>query len=230
MKRLTALGVPVRPTYRGAPPAASPSLPGVTADVSKIETLEGALKDASAVVFASSGSASGSGKSVDYLGLGNVASECVRLKVPRLVVISSGAVTRPDSLGYKFTNMIGGIMEYKVKGEDLLKQIYAEADPKLSYTIVRPGGLQDGTGVGASKVSLNQGDSISGEIRREDVADVVAAAALSKSIPARVVFEVYETGKSSALEGRFKPTSGFERVGGNYEEMFKGLSAGDVKI
>ena len=75
-------------------------------DVTKIETLESALKGSKAVIFAASASKSG-GKAdaVDYKGLENVAKECVRLKVPRLVVISSGAITRPDSLGFKFTNV-----------------------------------------------------------------------------------------------------------------------------
>ena len=51
-------------------------------DVTKIETLEPALKGAKAVIFAASASRNG-GKAdqVDYQGVANVAKECVRLKV-----------------------------------------------------------------------------------------------------------------------------------------------------
>ena len=80
-------------------------------DVTKIDTLAPALTGARAVIFAASASKDG-GKAdaVDYKGVQNVAAECVRLKVPRLVVISSGAITRPNSLGFKITNLFGRIM------------------------------------------------------------------------------------------------------------------------
>jgi uncharacterized protein YbjT (DUF2867 family) len=68
--------------------------------VTRIETLESALSGASAVVFAASASSKGGKASqVDFIGVENVAKECIRLQIPRLVVISSGAITRPDSLG-----------------------------------------------------------------------------------------------------------------------------------
>jgi nucleoside-diphosphate-sugar epimerase len=225
----------VRPTFRGDPKPFKGDdkiLPGLTADVTKVETLEGAIKDASVVIFAASASSKGGkAKDVDYLGVANVARECVRLGVPRLVVISSGAVTRPDSLGYKITNLFGNIMEWKVKGEDLLKQIYDEAgNPSLSYVIVRPGGLQDGPAKGANEIAINQGDTISGEINRDDVAACVAAAATSKSIPKRVTFEIYGADSGGPLEGRFSGKSGYERKGASYEEMFVGLKEGNITI
>ena len=72
------------------------------------------------MIFAASASRKGGkAKEVDYIGVENVAKECVRLKVPKLVVISSGAITKPDSLGFKFTNVFGQIMEYKLKGRSL---------------------------------------------------------------------------------------------------------------
>ena len=69
---------------------------------------------AGAVIYAASGSKKGgSPHEVDNLGVVNAAKACVAAKVPRLVVISSTAVTRPNSLGYKFTDVYGKIMGEK---------------------------------------------------------------------------------------------------------------------
>lgn len=206
------------------------------ADVTKIDTLESVLKGASSVIFAASASRKGgNAEAVDYLGVSNVAKECVRLGVPRLVVISSGAITRPDSLGFKITNLFGNIMNFKLMGEKALKEAYDAANnDKLGYIIIRPGGLMDGNPVGPGKIELNQGDTISGEVNRSDVAECAVAAALSKTIPSRVVIEMYEAGKSGPLEGKFKSTSGYERsgpkLGKDYEILFEGLKSGEVLI
>ena len=169
-----------------------------------------------------------------YSGLANVAKECVRLKVPRLVVISSGAITRPDSLGFKITNLFGGIMDYKLKGENELKKVYAEAaasgDSSLSYVIIRPGGLGDGDAEGPGRIELNQGDTISGELARADVAQCTIAAALSKTIPNNVTFEMYQKDRRGPLQGKFSATSGYEQQGQNYDDMFKGLKSGEIII
>ena len=206
------------------------------ADVTRIESLESVLKGASSVIFACSASRKGgNAEQVDKIGVSNVARECVRLGVPRLVVISSGAITRPDSLGFKITNLFGNIMNFKLQGEKALQETYEAAkNDKLGYVIIRPGGLMDSNAVGAGQIELNQGDTISGEINRADVAECAVAAALSKTIPSRVVFEIYQAGKSGPLEGKFSTTSGYERngpkLGGDYEELFKGLSPGEVII
>lgn len=240
VKYLSTQGVAVRPTsYRISNSNAFEGLAGVESvaigDVTKIETLEPVLKGSKAVIFAASASSKG-GKAdkVDYLGVVNVANECVRLKVPRLVVISSGAVTRPDSLGFKITNLFGGIMDYKLKGEMGLKVAYANADPSVSYVIIRPGGLLDSVAVGPGNVELNQGDSISGEVNREDVAQAAAAAAISVSMPNAVTFEMNEAGRSAPLEGKFAKVSGYERnglvLGADYEKLFAGLKSGEVVV
>lgn len=166
IERLSRLGATSVPVYREVP-TSNPwrdfkniNEP-LAADVTKIETLEFAIQGSSVVVFAVSASRKG-GKAdiVDYLGVENVAKECVRLKIPKLIVISSAAVTKPDSLGFKFTNIFGRIMEYKLKGELALQQIYKNADSSLSFIIVRPGGLLDGNSVGAGKIMINQGKKI----------------------------------------------------------------------
>lgn len=237
---LSTQGVAVRPTsYRVGAENPFVGLAGVEipslGDVTKIETLEPALKDSKAVIFAASASNKG-GKAdkVDFEGVVNVANECIRLKVPRLVVISSGAVTRPDSFGFRITNLFGGIMDYKLKGENGLKAAYANADPSMSYVIIRPGGLLDSSAVGPGHIELNQGDSISGEVNREDVAQAAAAAAISTSMPKSVTFEMYAAGSGGPLEGKFSKTSGYERngetLGADYNKLFEGFKSGNVIV
>lgn len=107
-----------------------------------------------------------------------------------MLVVSSGAVSRPDSLGYKVstppvlgmdggadccpntlharplpqvTNIFGGIMGYKFQGEEALRKLYASSAPKgVSYTIVRPGGLSNDAGLGPSGIEVNQKDTVIG--------------------------------------------------------------------
>jgi len=148
--------------------------------------------------------------------------------VPKFIIISSGAVTKPDSLAYKFTNLFGKILDYKLLGENSVRRLYQSANnPAVSYTIIRPGGLGDGKAVGAIGIELNQKDTISGEVNREDVAEAVVAAVASKSLPVDVTFEIYQEDRKSVLEGKFPEKSGYERSGkllhGNYEEMFAEL-------
>ncbi|CAM9754408.1 unnamed protein product, partial [Ascophyllum nodosum] len=77
-------------------------------DVTKIDTLKQALAGCGAVLFCASASKKGgNAEAVDYHGAVNTAKACIELGVPRLIVISSGAVTKPDSLGYKVTNLFG---------------------------------------------------------------------------------------------------------------------------
>eukprot|EP01039_Chlorochromonas_danica_P002731 gene2731-2982_t len=228
-------GVPVRPTLRDTSKDTFSSLggsvlPTVYADVTKPESLSEAIAGASTVIFAASASKKGgNAQQVDFQGVSNVAKECVRLRIPRLVVISSGAVTKPNSLGFKITNLFGGIMEYKLQGEKAVETAYEGSG--LTYVIVRPGGLLDGAAQGPTKMELNQGDTISGEITRADLAQCVAAVATASSLPGSVIFEVYEAGKGGPLESSFPTKSGYEQRGNSYAEMLKNLKVvGDVKL
>lgn len=201
----------------------------IFADVKSVDSLITAVKGASTVIFAASASKKGGdAKAVDYLGVENIAKACVANKVPKLIIISSGAVTKPDSFGYKITNLFGRIMEYKAKGEESVRRIYGEAnDPTLSYIIVRPGGLTDGSAIGARGIELNQGDTIIGEVHRDDVAECVVAAALSPTIPHDITFELYSIESGSPLQDKFPRKSGKERSGnvldGSYDKMLEGL-------
>merc|ERR1719238_2550700 len=127
-------------------------------DVTKPETLQEALVGAGAVIVCSSASAKG-GKAdaVDCIGVENVAKACLSAQVERLILVSSLGVTRQNSLAYKMTNTLGNIMDWKEQGEERVRAAYKGQD-KLSYTIVRPGGLEQ-QAVGLDKVMLVQGDT-----------------------------------------------------------------------
>lgn len=230
---LVSKGYKVRPTYRevlkdsesGNELIEKP----VKADVKDVDNLINAVEGASVVIFAASASKKGGdAKAVDYLGVKNIAQACIQQKIPKLVIISSGAVTRPDSIGFKITNLFGRIMEYKLQGEDAVRELYSDASASdLSYVIVRPGGLNDGNAEGAGKIMINQGDTLIGDINRADVAECVVTAAISSTIPKDVTLEIYRIEGSGTLEGKFGPKSGYERSGaelGSFDKMLEGLT------
>eukprot|EP00285_Hemiselmis_virescens_P017833 CAMPEP_0173379284 /NCGR_PEP_ID=MMETSP1356-20130122/2296_1 /TAXON_ID=77927 ORGANISM="Hemiselmis virescens, Strain PCC157" /NCGR_SAMPLE_ID=MMETSP1356 /ASSEMBLY_ACC=CAM_ASM_000847 /LENGTH=382 /DNA_ID=CAMNT_0014332597 /DNA_START=83 /DNA_END=1231 /DNA_ORIENTATION=+ len=170
-------------------------------DVTKKETLPAALKNAGAVIFASSASKKGgNAEKVDCIGVENVAQACVDAGVSRLVVISSCCVTRPDSVGYKLTNLFGNIMDYKAQGEEKLREVYRK-QKGLSYTILRPGGLKDSNKkeYNLADAMLTQGDVVSSEIDRGVVAEV-AVAAIFQASAADTTIECFDKkGKLSLL-------------------------------
>ncbi|CAM9666110.1 unnamed protein product [Discosporangium mesarthrocarpum] len=206
-------------------------------DVTKIDTLLQALDGCGAVIFCASASKKGgTAEQVDYQGVVNTAKACLQLKTPRLVVVSSGAVTKPDSIGYKVTNIFGtdpsrplwypvpgtDIMTFKRKGEVELVEAYAGAPKGVSYTIIRPGGLTDGPLKDVSEIELNQGDTIGGTISRSNLAEVVVEAALSPDTE-NTAFEVFDGSTRGPLQKVFPTTSGYERKANNYPGLFKGL-------
>ena len=130
-----------------------------------------------AMIFAASASAKGNNAvDVDYQGVINAAQVCIQKNIPRLVIVSSGAVTRPNSAVYKLLNFVGnGIMEAKINGEDKVRELYAREEimnKGLGYTIVRPGGLTNEAATGPSFLEVNQGDDKSGRLSRADVAGI----------------------------------------------------------
>lgn len=151
VKALQARSVSVRACTRGGNFKGGNNLPGVESlicDVTDKSTIEPVVKGASAVIFAASASKEGGTPAVvDNEGLVSVAKACIDAKVKQLVIVSSGAVTKPDSPVFLFLNVFGKIMEEKIKGEDAVRAMYAagsSADQQgLSYTVVRPGGLTE---------------------------------------------------------------------------------------
>ncbi|CAN0446200.1 unnamed protein product, partial [Ectocarpus sp. 12 AP-2014] len=177
-------------TNKEGEPLAFTSTKGITietADVTVPSSLPGVIKGASAVIFASSASKQGgSAKAVDYEGKAFAenrefaAPACLEAKVPRLVVVSSGGVATPDSSIYKFLNLFGEIMSWKIQGEDQqLRSMYAAQDV-CHYTIVRPGGLTLDPPRGVTAIELNQGDTKSGRIARADVARICVESIYSR--------------------------------------------------
>lgn len=214
----------------------------VVADITKDdEALKSAIKSSKACVFAASASKEGgSPQQIDKNALIQIAKLCIELKVPRLVIISSGAVSKPFSPVYLFLNIFGGIMKAKIEGENEVRRLYSSDDAlskKLSYTIIRPGGLTEDGPRGVEAVELNQGDDRSGRISRWDVA-AVAVECISSKDAADVTLECYysdtsqplaNVGLSNILKRKTKTTervlTGRERRGRNWVELFKGLSS-----
>lgn len=196
------------------------------------------LSGAGAVIFAASASPNGgTPQEVDKAGLVAVARACIAASVPRLVVVSSGSVTKPLSPVYVFLNLFGGIMRAKIEGEDAVRQLYFQREG-CDYVVVRPGGLTEDEPRGVGAVELNQGDDKSGRIARADVAAVCVetAAAGGAGAAANATFECYwkdtakslnEVGLSNAMgstsDGGAKYVSGKERRGATWDELLRGL-------
>ena len=192
-----------------------------------------------AVIFAASASSKKDLKAseIDKDGVINAAKVCLELNVPRYVVVSSGTVTRPDSLVYQLLNTVGsGIMEAKIEGEDAVRALYKDPSvlhKRVGYTIIRPGGLTDDEPGPASLLELNQGDSKSGRLSRASVAELCITC-LDSADAFDTTFECYEKdtakpiesiGLSNILKLR-NPTnvmSGMERQGDSWEALFQGL-------
>ena len=223
--------------YTGAYASKSPK--SAVCDVTNPDTIQSALKGSRAVIFAASASkAGGTAAAVDNVGLVNVAKACIENKIPSLVIVSSGSVTKPDSPVYRFLNLFGNIMEEKIKGEDAVRELYKGIDiSRSTYTVIRPGGLTEEDLKGASFLELNQGDSKSGRISRADVAALCVEAAIFPNLAGGTTFECYDAdtakplqtvGFSNILKQRSKVgeevfVSGKERRGATFTDIFTGL-------
>lgn len=200
-KLLSDQGYYVRATTRSGRSLfneASPYLSYTAADVTKLDSVEMALKGASGVIFAASASGKKKGGEpayVDYLGCYNTAKACLDQNVSKLVVVSAATVTRPDSIGFKATNAFvkfvygDRIMDAKAAGEASVRDLYDQAG-RSGYAIVRPGGLNDKASVGPGKIHISQGDVYNAEISRNDVALVTVAALLKGTATDGVTFEL----------------------------------------
>lgn len=87
-------------------------------------------------------------------------------------------------------NTFGGrVMSYKLKGEDALRAAGAEID----YTIIRPGRLvpsEKNPQLKDSELAADQGDKITGQILREDVARIALFAAMNRESGNKSTFEL----------------------------------------
>lgn len=238
VQELLLRNIPVRATSRSGiydSTTESPILLSVACDVTKPATIEKAIQGSRAVIFAASASkAGGTPAQVDNEGLVNVAKACIAAKVPHLVIVSSGSVTKPASPVYKFLNLFGKIMEEKIKGEDAVRGLYTGVEG-ATYTVIRPGGLTEEPGRGVGALELNQGDTKSGRISRFDVASLCIESTFYPALTGGTTFECYDgdTGKSldnvgisNILKQNTDPAdfrTGNERTGDTWKDIFTGL-------
>ena len=204
-------------------------------DVKDAAAIEKGIQGCQGVIYAASASKKGgNAKLIDNLAVVAAGNACRKQNVGRYVVISSTATTRPKSLGYQFTNVFGGIMEEKRKGETGIQAMYNSGDNEPSYTILRPGGLEEpklNKVLGPSSLEISQGDTLAGIVSRADLAQVAVELALSNAINLKnTAVELYYTDSAQACEGRFKPllTNGVtpRLHGDTYQELLRGIRPG----
>ena len=151
-------------------------------DIKDPVALAESLVGCRAVIYAASASKQGgNAKAIDNDGVVAAGEACLQSKVPRYVVLSSTATTRPKSLGYIFTNVsVGGIMDEKRKGEQRLMGSY-RGSSSASYTIIRHGGCEEPKQTKVlrpSTLEVSQGDTLAGIVSRADLAAFTVELAL----------------------------------------------------
>jgi NAD(P)H-binding len=191
--------------------AAAALLTTMACDVTDPASLDAAIggtsqqKLAGVIYAASASKRGGTPQEVDRDGAIAAARACIAHDVPRFVLVSSGAVTRPDSSIYLILNSFGKIIEAKIAGEDAVRAMYAHEQVtgkdgnNLGYTVIRPGGLTLEPSVGVSSLELNQGDRISGRLPRADVAALCVESIYSE-YTLDTTFECYEASTAKPLE------------------------------
>ncbi|MDE0243958.1 MAG: SDR family oxidoreductase [Gammaproteobacteria bacterium] len=182
-------GYPVRAFVRSAEKAAE----RLGADV---EAVVGDLRDPASIAATLDGvnvviNAAGSGvpaaddnmpEHVDFEGARNLADAAAAAGVGHYVLVSSMGATQDD---HQLNRLFNNILIWKRKGEE------AVAASGIPYTIIRPGGLNDGPG-NEQTVIFEQGDlpGLEKAISRADVARVTVAAVKEEDARNKV-FEIY---------------------------------------
>ena len=241
-------GIPVRALTRSgswSPPAtdaADESTFAVDSELLSIQkcdardlvALEAGVAGCRGVIYAASASKKGgSAKAIDNEAVVATGDACLAKGVGRYVVISSTATTRPKSLGYLFTNVYQNIMAEKRLGELGVVSAYKDRDASQTYSIIRPGGLEEpklNAVLGPKSLELSQGDALAGIISRADLAEVAVEAALSRSKSLQnASFELYYESSAQPCEGRFKSllqNGDVARIhGDSYSELFSQLKS-----
>ena len=189
VKQLKAKGYPVRAFVRNAEKAAErlgPDVEAVVGDLRNPASIAATLDGVDVVI-----NAAGSGvpaaddnmpEHVDFEGARNLADAAAAAGVGHYVLVSSMGVTHDD---HQLNRLFNNILIWKRKGED------AVAASGIPYTIIRPGGLNDGPG-NEQTVIFEQGDNPEqGKIiSRADVARVCVAAVRDEEARNKV-FEIY---------------------------------------
>jgi hypothetical protein len=205
-------------------------------NVKDVNALTNSLRGCRGVIYAASASKQGGNpQDIDNVGVVEAANVCLAQQIPRYVVISSTATTRPRSMGYIFTNMlVNGVMTQKRLGEEGVREAYQKASGTSSYTIVRPGGLEEpkrNEVLGPSGLEISQGDVLAGIVSRADLAEVSVELAASTASNLRdTAIELYYTSSVVPVSGEFKSTldSGVapRLHGETYSRLFEGIRPG----
>ncbi|MXZ28645.1 MAG: SDR family oxidoreductase [Gammaproteobacteria bacterium] len=189
VQQLKAKGYPVRAFVRNAQKAADrlgPDIEAVVGDLRDPASIAATLDGVNVVV-----NAAGSGvpapddnmpEHVDFEGARNLADAAAAAGVGHYVLISSMGATQDD---HQLNRLFNNILIWKRKGEE------AVAASGIPYTIIRPGGLNDGPG-NEQTVIFEQGDlpGLEKAISRADVARVTVAAVKDDGARNKV-FEIY---------------------------------------
>ncbi|MBL8631348.1 MAG: SDR family oxidoreductase [Rhodospirillaceae bacterium] len=162
----------------------------VEADVTKPETLASALKGATFVIStigAGGVEPPNNAENVDYKGVASLADASKAAGIMHFVLMSS--ISAGDTNPETFLNKrFGMVLMWKGKGEEHVRK------SGISYTIVRPGGLQN---CDPGKVGLKfgpAGANLAGRICRSDVGLVMADALTNKDAVGKTVEVISEDG------------------------------------
>ena len=186
---LVKQGYPVRAFVRDTAKAAErlgADVEAVVGDLKDPASIAAALDGVGAVINAAGASAGGgpgnTAENVDFEGARNLAEAALAAGAGQYVLVSSRGVTDDD---HYLNQMFNNVMLWKRRGEE------AVMASGITYTIVRPGGLNDEPG-SAQTIVFEQGDNPGrGKvISRTDLARVCVAA-LRDEGAVNKVFEIY---------------------------------------
>jgi uncharacterized protein YbjT (DUF2867 family) len=191
------------------PASAERLLPGVElvrGDLEDPGSLADAVAGIDAVVFTHGGNGSpDQARRIDYGGVANVL-HALDGRTPRIALMTSIGVSRRER------GSVGELLDWKRRSERLVR---ASGAP---YTIVRPGWF-DHVGAGDGRLVLEQRDTGSGGIGRDQVAEVLVRSLLTDAAVGRT-FELFaEAGQApSDWDGLFAvlhpdPAGGLDAAG-----------------
>ena len=188
IEQLDAQNYPIRAMTRSVARASETfgeSDTWVEADAKDLESLRTAMEGVDKIIC-TIGATAATGENgpefVDYGGVKNLVDAALEAEIKHFVLVSSMGATQEDHF---LNKVFGDVLKWKFKGEEYLRQ------SGLSYTIVRPGGLQNMPG-GMMEIVFQQGDPVGPDrlVTRADVA-AITVEALTNENAANKTFEVY---------------------------------------
>lgn len=146
--------------------------------------------------------------------------------IPRLVLVGSAGVTRVLRLNefdlekqppaVRMNDMLGRILEWKLAGEDVIRR------SGVPYTIFRPCALTEKEAVGVERLKFEQGDRMTGQVSREDLAPLLVKALKNKNLVNKTV-EVASAGEGVMVKGKLEER--IRKLKADDEEKERGYAA-----